>query len=67
MLAVIGAGLSLWWLILLARQWSEDGDFPIDGGEHFGIGLFGVLVFALAWLWSLATSLAVLHAARRPR
>jgi hypothetical protein len=63
-LASIGAGMSVWWLILLARQWTEDGYFPIDGGEHFRIGVSGVLVFAVAWVWSLATSLSVLHAAR---
>jgi hypothetical protein len=64
MLAVIGAGLSLWWLILLARQWSEEGYFPIDGGHDFRIGVSGVLVFALAWVWSLVTSLSVIRTAR---
>jgi hypothetical protein len=64
MLAVTGAGMSVWWLILLARQWTEEGYFPWDGGADFRIGIFGVLVFAIAWVWSLATSLAVIHAAR---
>jgi hypothetical protein len=67
MLASIGAGMSLWWLILLARQWAEDGYFPIDGGDSFRIGVTGVLVFAVAWVWSLGTSLAVLRAAKRRR
>ena len=64
MLAGVGAGMSLWWLVLLARQWTQDGYFPIDGGDDFRVGIFGVLVFAVAWVWSLATSLAVIHAAR---
>jgi len=64
MLAGTGAGMSVWWLLLLARQWTEEGYFPWDGGADFRIGIFGVLVFGIAWLWSLATSLAVLYAAR---
>lgn len=66
-LAGMGAGLSVWWLFLLARQWAEEGYFPIDGGEDFRIGIVGVLIFAVAWVWSLATSLSVLRAARRTR
>lgn len=62
--AVLGAAMSLWWLVLLSRQWAEDGYFPWDGGDHFGLGIGGVLVFAAAWLWSLGTSLGVVRAAR---
>jgi hypothetical protein len=64
MLAGMGAGMSVWWLLLLARQWAEDGYFPWDGGADFRIGIFGVLIFGVAWVWSLATSLSVIHAAR---
>lgn len=67
MLALVGAGLSLWWLVLLARQWAEDGYFPIDGGDSFRLGITGVLVFAVAWAWSLLTSLSVLRAVKRLR
>ena len=67
LLAGLGAGMSLWWLILLARQWAQEGYFPIDGGDDFRIGVTGVLLFAGAWLWSLATSLSVLRSVRRPR
>jgi hypothetical protein len=67
MLAAVGAGMSLWWLVLLARQWAEDGYFPIDGGDSFRLGITGALLFAVAWLWSLATSVSVLRAVKRPR
>ena len=67
MMACLGAGMSLWWLVLLARQWAEDGYFPIDGGDHFRFGVSGVLLFAAAWVWSLATSLSVLRAVKRPK
>ena len=66
-IAGTGAALSVWWLFLLARQWAEDGYFPIDGGDHFRFGIIGVLVFAVAWVWSLATSVSVIRAARRLR
>ena len=65
MLASVGAGMSVWWLILLARQWAQDGYFPIDGGHDFRIGVSGVVVFAVAWVWSLVTSLTVVHEARQ--
>jgi hypothetical protein len=64
MMATIGAGMSAWWLLVLVRQWARDGYFPIDGGEDFGIGVSGVLVFAVAWVWSLVTSLSILHTAK---
>ena len=67
MLAGTGFGLSFWWLILLGRQWTEEGYFPWDGGTDFRIGVTGVLLFAVAWVWALATSLSVVRAARRPR
>jgi dethiobiotin synthetase len=62
-IAVTGAALSLWWFLLLLRQWSSDGDFPWDGGERLALGIAGVVVFAVAWLWSLGTSLAAVRAA----
>ena len=63
-IALCGAGMSLWWLVQLMRQWAEERYFPWDGGEHFAIGIGGVLVFAAAWLWSLGTSLSAVRAAR---
>jgi hypothetical protein len=65
LLACTGAGMSAWWLILLARQWAQDGYFPIDGGNDFRIGVSGVFVFAVGWVWSLVTSLAVVREVRR--
>jgi dethiobiotin synthetase len=63
-IAACGASMSMWWLAQLLRQWAEEGEFPFDGGEHFPVALAGLAVFAFAWLWSLATSLAAVRAAR---
>ena len=65
LVALVGAAMSLWWLILLSRQWALEGYFPIDGGDDFRIGVTGVIVFAAAWMWSLATGLAVVRDVRK--
>jgi dethiobiotin synthetase len=63
-IAAAGASLSLWWFFQLLGQWADDAAFPWDGGEHFAVGVTGVIVFAIAWLWSMGTSLAVVHHVR---
>ena len=63
-IAVGGGAMSVWWLLQVARQWAEDGYFAWDGGAHFAVGLAGVLVFAIAWVWSLGTSLSAVRAAK---
>jgi dethiobiotin synthetase len=67
LVALSGAAMSLWWLILLSAQWARNGDFPIDGGDDFRVGVIGVIVFAAAWLWSLATGLAAVREARETK
>jgi hypothetical protein len=66
-LALGGTGLTMYWLVSFARLWASEGEFPLDGGPDFAQGLMGVGVFALGWMWSLATSLAVLWAVRSRR
>lgn len=66
-LALAGAGLCLWWLILFVGEWSRIGEYPWGGGSDLQIGLAGVALFAAGWLWSLASSVAVLRAAPRTR
>ena len=59
--ALAGAAMCVWWLVLMARQWMEEGIYPLDGGEGFRIGVLGVGVFAVGWVWSLVTSLEVIR------
>jgi hypothetical protein len=66
LLAITGNALSVWWFVQFLRQWAEDGYLPTDGGPHFAIGLTGVGVFAVAWVWSLLTSLWIVRASRSP-
>lgn len=59
--ALVGAAMSLWWLILVWEQWMEEGYFPVGGGESLRLGVMGVMVFAAGWAWSLATGLGVIR------
>ena len=63
-LALGGTGLAVYWLVSFLRLWSAEGVFPMDGGEDFVLGISGVLIFGVGWLWSLVTSLCVLRDVR---
>jgi hypothetical protein len=65
LLALAGAGACLWWIVLFVDEWRRLGHYPWGGGEHLVLGLLGIGLFAAGWLWSLATSAAVIRAARR--
>ena len=64
--AVAGFGLFLVWFVKVMAQ-----SYRMFSGEestiqmHVWLGFSGVLVFGLAWLWALATSISLMHEARR--
>lgn len=58
-LAVGGFVLTLVWLVSFVRAWISLGAFPLAAGLDMEAGLFGIVVFAVAWLWSVGTSLSV--------
>ena len=64
-LAVAGAGLCLWWLVLFGREWALTGEYPWGGGSDLAVGLWGVALFGAGWLWALATSVVVIREQRR--
>ena len=66
-LALAGFALTLGWLTFFVMAWIQLGAFPLTGGPHLSWGILGVAVFGAAWLWSLATGLAVLREARSGR
>jgi hypothetical protein len=61
----VGFALSLIWAILFVYRWSQEGSLPEDITPHLGIGLLGVAIFILAWIWSLASSVEILHSSRK--
>jgi hypothetical protein len=65
-LALVGAGLTVYWLVLFATVWIQQGAFP-EAPPSLALGVGGLGVLVLAWLWSLATSLSVLRAVRSGR
>jgi hypothetical protein len=49
-----------WWFV---KTWIRLKQWPTEIGPHFGKALLGLAFFAAAWIWALASSLALLRAA----
>ncbi len=64
-LAVVGFGMSLWWMGGVVRDWMASGEFPEGLGHWLLVGLGGVGVYGVAWLWALGSSLGLLAEAKR--
>jgi len=64
-LSLMGFGLTVFWFVSTLMLWLRAGEIPLDGGSQLLIGLAGVGIFTLAWLWSLETGLRILRQARR--
>lgn len=62
-LALFGMTLNLRWLVLVLLDWRREGRLP-DTFPRTGLLLTGVALFAVAWLWALATGLRALRRAR---
>lgn len=60
-----GFALSALWAILFARDWIRQASVPEDVTAHLGLGLLGMALFFLAWVWSLASSVGILHDSHR--
>ena len=56
----IGFVLTVVWAVLFVRDWIHRGSWPDDATPHLWLGLLGVALFFLAWIWSLASSLEML-------
>ena len=55
----------LLWSISYALRWMRQGSLPEDLGPNFRLGALGVVLFLLAWIWSVASSVAILHDSRK--
>jgi hypothetical protein len=66
-LALAGFALSTVWLGWFVIAWWGTGGFPLDGGPYLPMGLLGVLLFAVSWVWGLLTGLAVVRESRDPQ
>lgn len=59
-----GAAGSIAWLLSFLREWRHLGQFPLDPGPLFPLGLAGTIAFVLAWGWSGRTAWQEIRAAR---
>ncbi len=64
-LALTGFGLTMWWMLRTVSDWFASGELKAELNGTLLIGLLGVLVFGLAWLWALTTSLQLHREARQ--
>ncbi len=55
-MALIGLGLSVFWMISFIKIWVHTKEIPLYGGPYLLIGILGIGIFFAAWLWALATS-----------
>ena len=63
-LALTGFALTIWWAVGFVAEWIHTGTIPLELNPRFWTAVGGVLLFIIAWFWSLATSLAILRAER---
>jgi hypothetical protein len=59
-----GAAGSIAWLAWFVREWSRLGQFPLDRGPLFPVGLGGTIAFVVAWAWSGRTAWDGVRASR---
>jgi hypothetical protein len=65
-LAVAGGVLMTWWLVAFVVAELRTMELPPPGGPALSLGLWGLVLFLAAWLWALASSLAVLRGRHGP-
>ena len=65
-LSIVGGVATTWWLVLfVAAELRQPSLPPPPDAPDLGLALWGIGIFIVAWLWSLASSLTLLRAARR--
>jgi Ca2+/H+ antiporter len=63
-LALTGFILTMLWAVRLIAIWIRTNYFPCTIDTYFWIGMTGAALFAIGWLWALASSLRILRVAR---
>jgi hypothetical protein len=60
-----GFALSFLWAALFMRDWIRQGSLPGDITSHLWLGVAGVALFLLGWVWSVGSSVAILYGSRK--
>ena len=66
-LAISGMILSLMFAVSMLREWWVLRELPELDQRGLVMGLGGITLFGLGWLWGLATGLNLLREAEKPR
>src|SRR5215471_3303784 len=63
-LSLTGFGLVVGWFVCVTIQFVRVMDSGAQPESVAWLGIMGAIVFAIAWLWALSTSLQILRSAR---
>ena len=64
-LALAGFVIGLVWIVQVVRQWMTEGRASLVPIPHLGLGLLGLGLAAVAWVWGMATAWGAVRRARR--
>jgi|SRR4051812_47076510 hypothetical protein len=64
-LSIVGGVLLTWWLVGFVLAALRTMTFPPPGAPSLGLGLWGLALFGVGWVWALASSLAQLRSLPR--
>jgi hypothetical protein len=59
LLALVGFALSVFWFVAFVALWIRTREFPATGGPYLWVGIFGVMLFGVAWFWAFVTGLGM--------
>lgn len=63
-LALVGFVMVCLWLVWFVLDAVRTATLPADLGPHAGLGIFGLLLAVVSWVWGLLSGLAILREAR---
>ncbi len=66
LLSLLGFLMAALWMFCLTQELLDMERVPPNGGSRLVVGLVGLLLFGIAWIWGLITGISMLRRARPP-
>jgi hypothetical protein len=63
-LSLVGFALTMVWMWSFFGIWLRQG-FPEDLGPRWALGVTGLVLFGVSWIWALLSGLAIVREARK--